>query len=110
MGLSLKKKNNHYQIWCSISSQKIHDKEWLTEDEAKAVIIERKFHKFMDEIIETDMEFPRDYYINDRHVVAKDKPSFYKWRYCSDISDADYVAKLREITKRLDIDTSLLSL
>ena len=71
MGLDLKRNRaGLYQIK--------GENEWLTEDDVKKLLIEIEYDRFRRSVIEIDMEFPNDYYVNnkvqkieEKHVLVK---------------------------------------
>jgi hypothetical protein len=67
MGLEVKrhKGNGRYQLISTVSDERIHEKPWLTEDEAKKVLIERAFWRFIDDVNKIELDFPDTYRIND---------------------------------------------
>lgn len=73
MGLEIKKKGTKYQIKSTISDGRLHLKAWITEDEAKVVLIHERLHEFVEKVIEIDMSFPHKYRVNDVYQIAYGK-------------------------------------
>jgi len=114
MGLIIKKnKKGKYILKSSISNESLHpDEKTISEIEAKKILINRAYLKFLDEIIEIDMTFPNGYYVNDKYYMDRTKTSFNEWRlslYKLDDNESDkiYKEKVKEIINNLDIDLSL---
>ena len=80
MGLNIKtNKKGLYNMQSSITDSSIHpEQKWITEDEAKKVLINREFWRFVEKIIEIDMEFPVGYHVNGQ-TFRDDRPKFNKW-------------------------------
>lgn len=67
MGLEIKRNGEGlYQVKCSMSDELIHDGDWVSEDEIKRVLIERKFGDFIDAAITVDKDFPKCYHVNNQ--------------------------------------------
>jgi hypothetical protein len=65
MGLDIKRNDNGlYQIHSTISDEKMHDENWITEHEVKKLLIERAFWNFVESMIKIDDDFPHGYMIN----------------------------------------------
>jgi len=70
-------KDGCYKLFSSTKMESLHEG-WLTEDEAKALLIARAQWKFMQEIIDVELSFPDAYSINGRN--PKDSsPKTDKW-------------------------------
>ena len=109
MGLEIKRTDkNLYSLKSTISDESYHpEKEWVTEDEAKATLIESAFCDFIDKAIKIDMEFPRGYSINGKREIfdktePNPKPSYYDWALQNNTDEA-YKAKFEELYKRLKL-------
>lgn len=62
MGLTVKKnKQGLFQLISTISDQRLHTEKWISEHDAKKILINRAFWRFFDEMMEIDMEFPGGY-------------------------------------------------
>lgn len=77
MGLSIKEKDGKYKLKSTISDERLHDEKWIDLDGAKKVLMERELNRFVDKIIEIDMDFPSGYMVNGK-FSGKDK-KFNKW-------------------------------
>jgi hypothetical protein len=65
MGLSIKRnKGKKFQMVSTVSDERVHTKEWLSENEAKKELITRAFWKFLEQSLSIDMDFPDSYYVN----------------------------------------------
>lgn len=74
MGLDIKRnKKGLYKAKSTISNESISGDGWMTEDEFKKVLIERAYFKFVEEVIKIDMEFPSDYYVNNKRKIIEEK-------------------------------------
>lgn len=105
MGLDIRKnKKGLYKVKSSISDKQL-GKEWMTEDELKKILVERAYWRFMEETIKIDLEFPSDYYINDKRRIVENKHVkgsefiIKNWNTPNVIDD-----KFKEICERLKID------
>ena len=112
MGLDIRKNDKgEYKIISSTSDEKIHDDEWVSEDEAKRILIRRRLANFIKEIIEIDMEFPNGYYINDKLETNHIDESFDKW-YLNSLMCDNHIEqmseKATEIRDRLDLDFDII--
>lgn len=114
MGIIVKKnKKGEYNLKCSMSDESLHpDSKWITENDAKRILIHRKFLKFIDESIEIDMCFPRDYHVNG--VICRDdgpnKVDFLEWlisTFKSEDGESIIIKKFEEINKRLELDIKI---
>lgn len=82
MGLNVKKHKGtgKYKIYSSVSGQPIHENKWLSEDESKAVLIEREFYNFIKAVNEIDATFPDDYEVNGQYPTnMKAKSDYLEW-------------------------------
>jgi len=104
MGLIVKRnRDKKYQLFHSASDEMIHDKEWLTEDEVKKILIEREFSVFMEKAVKVDMEFPNNYSVNGK-VKEFNSIKFLEWwqKECNFGYEGLY-SKAKGIFKRLKI-------
>lgn len=104
MGLDIKRnKKGLYKAKSSISDESVSDG-WVTEDEFKKILIERAYFKFMQNVIQIDMEFPSGYSINDKYETIDEKHcSGLQWM----IKNWNNIAienKYKEICDRLEIE------
>jgi hypothetical protein len=62
MGIDIKKHKrikDTYSLTSSVSDESLHpDSKWVNETEAKRILINKLFWKFIDSAIEIDMTFP----------------------------------------------------
>lgn len=112
MGLKVNKNdNNEYQLISSVSDESYHpDKEWISEDEAKVILINKTIWKFIEDTIKIDMEFPSGYFVNDKYHRDSTKPSFNEMLgEALDSEDCDKILgqKFKEIHKRLKLKFSI---
>ena len=112
MGLNIKQnKKDLYNMESSITDSSIHpDQKWVTENEAKKLLINRKFWKFMEDIIEIDMEFPMGYHVNGKYC-AVDKQRYCEWwlekqKESDDLTNT-IIDKYNEVHDRLKLDFEL---
>lgn len=61
-----------FYIINTISDEKLHKANWITKDEAKAILINRAFWRFVKECIEIDANFPAGYSVNGRIVCLEE--------------------------------------
>lgn len=109
MGLEIKRNSeNKYSLTSTISDESYHpENEWVTEDEAKIILINEAYFKFVEKVIEIDMTFPNRYYVNGRYSIDETKPSFNEWMLTTLKSkNVDEVinTKFKEVTTRLNLD------
>lgn len=68
MGLEVKRnKSGKFKLTSTVSGERLHDELWVTEDEAKNILVTKKFWEFVDATIKVDMEFPDGYRVNDEY-------------------------------------------
>lgn len=109
MGLEIKKnKEGLYSLTSTISDESYHpESKWITLDDAKKLLIEKSFYKFVEEAIKIDMNFPNGYIVNDKHCYDKSLPNFNDW-YLSILKDENYGKKLfetfNEVLKKHDMN------
>ncbi len=105
MGLRVNKNGkNEYQLISTYNDSSWHpDKEWITEDEAKKLLINEAFIKFIERTIEIDMTFP--WSLGMKRILPKE--DYNQWILdamrsdnCNEIVDN----KFEEIYKRLNLD------
>jgi hypothetical protein len=78
MGLSIKKhKNGNLTLTDSISGKVVVKNG--TIDDAKKYLLIKKIWKFMDDMIEIDMDFPNGYFINDKLHHEDGHKLFLEW-------------------------------
>ena len=80
MGLTIKTKVidgvEMYQLRSTISDELYHTDEWVTIHDAKRALMESKIWRFIESLLEIDMQFPHQYHVNGRIHFDKSKPSF----------------------------------
>jgi len=106
MGLEIKRnKKGLFQLKSSVDDNLIHDEKWITEDEAKAALIERAYWDFIRSVIEIDMEFPNEYHVNGkRHIDEKTFLSGKKF-VLNNWNKPDVVLeKFKEICEKLKVE------
>ena len=65
MGLTVKRnKENKYQLISGISDERLHKEKWISEKEAKKILIGRAFWRFFQDVMDIDCEFPGGYSCN----------------------------------------------
>lgn len=106
MGLKVNRNdNNEYQLISTINGKPWHDKEWITEDEAKKTLINIAFNDFVEKAIKIDMEFPRRYNVNGKRY-SDEKPSYTHWvleAYESEDTECIIQNKFEEMYDRLKL-------
>ncbi|MFM2393081.1 MAG: hypothetical protein RLZZ546_1063 [Bacteroidota bacterium] len=109
MGLEIKRnKKGEYSLTSTVSDESYHpEKKWITEDEAKKLLIERAFYKFVEDAIQIDMTFPNRYTVNDKYHYDDKIPNFNEW-YLGILKDDNHGKKLfekfNEVLKKHDMD------
>lgn len=107
MGLIVTKNdNNEYHIVSSVSDECIHDNEWISIDEAKKILIEREFFRFMDSAIQINMDFPNGYSINGKMCNDyEDDKCYFDWALSKKggRNPEKYQEKLNEILTILEL-------
>ena len=62
MGTEIKRnKKGQSQLNSSITDELLHDKRWISAEEAKLIIIYRAYYDFCIRVIEIDGNFPADF-------------------------------------------------
>lgn len=107
MGLEIKRsKKGLYQLKSTGSDEILHEAKWISEDEAKKILIERITWKFFENIIKIDLEFPGGYHVNGKYEPGDAKGS--QWLLDAYKSkkgtDEAILEKLQEIDERLDLN------
>ncbi len=107
MGLIIKRNSEGlYNLKSSISDEQLHDEEWITEDKAKEVLINKAFVDFVEKVIEIDMEFPSKYTVNGKRSMDRTKPfasQFFLNAYSGDYNKI-ITEKYNEIIDKLKLD------
>lgn len=105
MGLDIKRnKAGLYKVKSSISDEQL-GKEWMTEDELKKLLIERAYFKFIQNVIEIDLEFPSGYYINNKTKIIDEKHCAGGEFILKNWNKGDTIEeKYKEICERLKIE------
>ena len=112
MGLQVNKNDNgEFQLVSTITGESHHpDKEWISENEAKLILINISIWKFIEEVIEIDMVFPSGYNVNGKRYIDNTKPSFNEWLSValkSEDCEKLIGQKFKELHKRLGLKFSL---
>lgn len=102
MAISIKSNDKGlYKLISTVSDEQLHDEDWISENDVKKILIERHFMSFIEKAVEIDMEFPNHYFIDDKYVHIKDKPSFS--HYIIKLMDENnYVEIYNEFNKIVD--------
>jgi len=73
MGLSVKINNKgQYKLISSFDDKAIHKKSWISEKEAKKILIDRAFWRFFKEVLDIDTNFPAGYFNDMKMYTHKD--------------------------------------
>lgn len=107
MGLQIKKHKTtgKLKLTSSISSERLHDAHWISLEEAKKILIDRAFSKFLQNVCEIGIDFPAQYYINDeRQCYPEGHESFNSWWLAQGCETVPLYIKANEIVKKLDIE------
>lgn len=111
MGLDIKiNKKGEYQITSTVSDERLHTEKWVSEDEAKRIMIYRKFWEFIESTIKIDMTFPNGYVVNDKRHHDESKPNYNQFMLdCYNSNDVDKAinTKFEEIYKRLKLEIEI---
>lgn len=106
MGLDIKRKaNGRFVLKSTVSDSNLHDESDIDLDEAKRILINKALWKFIDSVIEIDMEFPNGYMVNGR--ICQEAPrSFLPWKIEALKSDDPEIFdnKFKEICAGLNIN------
>lgn len=107
MGLSIEKSvDGYYRLKDEVCGEYIHNNEWVTEDEAKVIFMQRLFFRYLEDIIKIEMDFPNGYYIDGKYQYNSKTALFNKWYeeiLNSNTPDDDIINKVRDISKKYDI-------
>jgi len=98
MGLIVKTKGDLYQLISSVSDERLHDEKWITEKDAKALLIEKAWWDFIKNSIEIYMDFPNGYGNHNR----ADRKGL-EW-LIANWNDEKIKQKFDEICKELEIE------
>jgi len=82
MGREIRMKDGMYSIRSTVSDEQLHDKEWITEFEAKEVLINDALRTFINEVIQIDIDFPNGWVISTDKAFIHYNPKevkFYDW-------------------------------
>lgn len=108
MGLNItKNKSGKYKLVSSFTDKKLHKELWISEDEAKRILINRRLWEFIEGVIEVDLSFPSHV---DGKVNFEGKDKFFEWtREANKSEDIDkmYQDKFMEIYNRLKLTFKL---
>jgi hypothetical protein len=113
MGLEVRKNDNsEYQLISTICDESYHpEKEWISEDECKKILIVQAFWEFVEKTLEIDSCFPNAYYINGKKDFSKnDRSDFLRWwmdNAYGENSDEIITKKFEEISNRLKLDIKI---
>jgi len=113
MGLKMKpnKKGDKLKVTCSMSGHKYFDGKLATFEQVKALLIERALSKFIDNVIQIDMDFPNGYSFDFKHQHDVGEGfQFNDWRLkqYTDTGWDNVVDKFEETMKKHDIDLTKL--
>lgn len=86
--------------------ERLHDEKWISEDEAKRILIESAYCKFLEESVKIDMDFPHSYRINDKKE-ASPKIKFNEWWLKEGCRLKPLFKKYEELSKRLNLNFTL---
>jgi hypothetical protein len=112
MGLQIKRNGDGlYNMLSSISGERLHDAEWVTEDEAKKVLMDIEVYNFLEKMVEIDMDFPNAYSVNG--VWGRDRAKFSRWSLDAMHEEGTsyfetLVGKFGEVRDRLTLDYDLI--
>lgn len=70
----IKQKDNKFQL--SSTGLRLHNAEWVSENEAKRVLIYKKWNEFVQDVVKIDIDFPNHYIINGRRKHDVYVPDF----------------------------------
>jgi hypothetical protein len=109
MGLEVKKNSKgKYKLISTISDESYHpEKKWVSENDAKKILIEVEFLKFIKKTLEIDKCFPTDYYINGvKDFKSNSKSEFLRWLIDNSYSKDSTIVfeKFNELIVNLKID------
>lgn len=109
MGLRvLKNKEGLYKLTSTVTDEDHHEEEWITENEAKKILIEKAYWDFLSDMVQIDMEFPHGYgSMEDGRFIDKNKAgSGSQWmldNYKTESPVKTLNDKIDEIKARLNI-------
>ena len=65
MGIQVKRNSKEqFNLVDSINNEQLHEKRWISIQEAKKILIERLYFNFLKDAISVDLEFPNGYSVN----------------------------------------------
>jgi hypothetical protein len=110
MGLDITTNDRgEYKLNSTISDESYHPhQKWVSEEEAKKLLIEEAFLRFIEKAIEIDLTFPTNYRIND--ICGKRTAVYYEWvsaAYKSADVNQTFADKFNEIHTRLKLEIKI---
>jgi hypothetical protein len=100
MGLEIKRNaKGKYQLKSTISDEKLH-KDWITEDEAKKILIEREYWRFIEETIKIYLDFPNGCMVNGKYEAKNFQGNKFIIEHWN---DGKIEEKYKEIISQLNI-------
>jgi hypothetical protein len=113
MGIEIKRnKKSQYKLTSTVSGDCYHpEHDWVDEDEAKRILIYNQFHRFVEKVIEIDINFPRGYFVNGKYQKHDEynKP-FNDWLMNALMSkDVDKIIsdKFKEVYEKLKLEINI---
>lgn len=105
MGVEIKRnESGEYKLISTISDEQIHTENWVDETEAKRILIERLFLRFIDDAAQIEMDFPLKYHVNGEYQNSQ--PSkYHEWaidKVNGGFNPEVYQAKMIEIMNLLN--------
>ncbi len=73
MGLQVKRNEEGLYKLISSFTDKPYHKGWITQEEAKAILINNAFWEFAEKVIELDVDFPFGYCVNGKREIDNKK-------------------------------------
>lgn len=107
MGLRVERKDELFKLTSTVSEERLHEKEWISKKEAKAILVDRVLHDFISKIIEIHLEFPHHYSCHGKYIIEPPEILGSRWMLDNAYGEDGWdrmLAKFKEIASELELD------
>jgi len=112
MGIVIKRKGKKFRLISSVSDECYHpEKRYVTEKEAKQILIDLAFFNFMQKVVEIGLKFPDSWFCDGIYIRDEEKAE--QWRnFLKESLNAESCTRFTtetylKIKKELDIDLDI---